>query len=580
MPSKSGDWIKRKCESVPTPFLKLYGSLLGNLLWARGIQTLDGAELFLNPKLDQITSPFVLRNMERSAVSLVAAISKQEQIAVYADYDMDGMSGLALLISFFKSIGIENVLHYQPDRLSEGYGVHVTAIDALYAKGVRHIITVDTGIAANEAATRCKELGITLYITDHHLQGETLPDTEFIVNPNQKLCKSGLPYLSGAGVAFYLAIALRSKLRESGFFKNRVEPDLRELLDLFVLGTIADHVDLIGDNRILVRAGLKILVSSDRPGVKALRLKTLPQASLLSSRDVAFSITPKLNAASRLGQAHLSTELLTTESYDRAQELTALLLGLNEQRSKIQSGVYDEAYKQAQDQILASDPPVIVVQGDWHEGVLGVVATKLTEKLGRPSIVLTKLEQSNLLRGSMRTLAPVSCVKALDTCRDLLSRYGGHKMAAGLQLDSQIFGPFTERLWSKTKTFLESLSEFEPLNYDAELPQGLSMEDVEALEAGSPWGNGNPEPLFRVQGLDLSLMKPLSGQHLKCQINGNQTLIGFFKADEFEQLRKSGATHFDALVTPEINRFRNQKTIQLRLHYVRPSETPHSVSGS
>jgi single-stranded-DNA-specific exonuclease len=578
MRSGHGDWIKRAGEAVPESHLKLYGSLLGPLLWSRGFHSTNEADQFLNPKLDQISSPFLINNMEAASEHLARALTNNEKIAVYADYDMDGMSGLALLISFFKSIGCENTVFYQPDRFAEGYGVHDSAIETLASMNVKHIITVDTGISAQSAAKLCKEKSIHLVITDHHKQLNELPDTPFVINPNQTADTSGLTYLSGAGVAFYLAIGIRAKLRAAGFFKNKVEPDLRELLDLFVLGTIADHVDLVGDNRILVRAGLRILVSSDRPGVKALREKTLPQASLISSRDVAFSVTPKLNAASRLGQAHLSTELLTTENYERAQELAKILLDLNEKRSQIQSEVFDEAYKMAQDQITESDPPVIVVQGQWHEGVLGVVAAKLTEKLGRPSIVLTRLEESELLRGSMRTLAPVSCVKALDTCRDLLSRYGGHKMAAGLQLDHKIFESFTERIWAKTKSFLESWSEFEPLHFDDELPSKFAMEDVEALDGASPWGNGNPEPLFRIQGLEIAQLKVLSGQHLKCQLNDNRTLIGFFKNEEFERLKKSGASHFDALVTPEINRFRNQKNIQLRLHYVRPSEATHSLS--
>jgi len=576
MRSASGEWVRRRQESVSPTFISRYGPLLGSILWSRGLQDNESADYFLNPKLDQLHSPFVLLNMEQSAKHLASAILKNEKIAIYADYDMDGMSGLALLVSFFREIQFANFVHFQPDRLSEGYGVHASAIEVLGEKGVKHIITVDTGISAFDADKKCSELGIHFIITDHHKQIHDLPTTPFVVNPNQNADKSKLNYLSGAGVAFYLAIALRSVLRDLGFFKNKVEPDLRNLLDLFVLGTIADHVDLIDDNRILVRAGLKMLMTTHRPGVRALRLKTLPNATLISARDVAFSMTPKLNAASRLGQAHLSTEVLITESEERAEELVKKLLGLNEKRSQIQAEVFEDAFKQAQDQISLQNPPVLVVHGEWHEGVLGVVAAKLTEKLGRPSIVLTRLEESEILRGSMRTLAPVSCVKALDACRDLLKRYGGHKMAAGLQLDFSFFENFRDQLWSKTRLFLESWSEFEALNFDDELPENFSTEDVEALDGGAPWGNGNPEPLFRIFDVPLAKMQTLSGQHLKCQWNGGNTLIGFFKSDEFDQLKKAGVTHFDALVTPEINRFRNQKNVQLRLNYVRPSQARHS----
>jgi single-stranded-DNA-specific exonuclease len=573
---RSNEWVRRKPGPAPEPYLEKFGSLLGRVLWARGYDSPSDAEEFLNPKLEQISTPFKLLNMDASSDLVAEAIIQKKPIAVYADYDMDGMSGLALLVSFFRTLTDSPIVPYQPHRFEDGYGVHASAIETLADQGVKLVITVDTGITAVEAARAAKKRGVDFVITDHHLQVGELPDTLYTINPNQKACMSGLRYLSGAGVAFYLAIAVRKKLRDKGFFvKDGVaqqEPDLRQWLDFFVLGTIADHVDLVDDNRILTRAGLRVLLNSTRPGIAALRSKVLPNAKFISTRDVGFSMTPKLNAASRLGKAQLSTELLLTEDPVRGEELANELMTLNDERSKIQSLVFEEALAQANSQVAKDDPPVLVVHGNWHEGVLGVVAAKLTDKFGRPSIVLTKLHDLEMHRGSMRTLAPVSCVRALDACRDLLHRYGGHKMAAGLQIKSHSITEFRERLWDGTKKFLATLTELEPVSFDEDLPENLSFSEVEALEGTSPWGSGNPEPLFKVKSIDLSAIQMLKGQHLKCQLSNGLEVIGFFKSDDVERLKKTGSKSFDALVTPEINRFRNQKNIQLRLHYVRPSE--------
>ena len=578
------EWVPRRKEPIPTSLLERHGPLLGTFLWARGLDSEDSVENFLNPKLEDLSSPFKILNMKAASLRLAAALSNNESIAVYADYDMDGMSGLALLVSFFESCGAKTVTPYQPHRFEDGYGVHPDAIRTLADQGIKVIVTVDTGISASEAALEAKKCGVDLIITDHHKQLSDLPETPYILNPNQRLDDCGMTYLSGAGMAFYFAIAVRATLRSQGYFTKRqlAEPDLRQWLDLFVLGTVADSVDLVGDNRALVRSGLRQLIASERPGIKALRELTVPNAKYLSARDVSFSITPKLNAASRLGKAHLSTELLMTKDSARAQELASELMSLNEERGRIQSQVFDEAFGQAQDQVAAQDPPVLVVHGDWHEGVLGVVAAKLTEKFSRPTIVLTKVSNDlDMLRGSMRTLAPVSCVKALDACQDLLHKYGGHAMAAGLQMKSRFIDDFSDRIWQSTRNFLSTLTEKAIVSFDDFLPQAIDLANVEALEVTSPWGSGNPEPLYRVNGIELGSIQMMGGgQHLKCQIMDGITVIGFFKAEDVERLKKIGARRFDALVTPEINRFRNQKTVQLRLQYVRPSETSDSVSRS
>ena len=569
------DWVSRRNGDIPVELSSKYGPLLSQILWSRGLEDPRAAEFFLNPRLETLESPFRLKDMEGAAERVADAIINKEPIAVYADYDIDGMSGLALLVSFFKSCGAETVIPYQPDRLVEGYGVHAEAIKKLADSGVKIIITVDTGIAAHEAAIESKRLGVDFIVTDHHQQILDLPVATFVVNPNQFSDQSKLGYLSGTGVAFYLAMSVRQKLRIKQHFAGRDEPDLKTWLDLFVLGTIADSVDLLGENRILVRSGLNQLLKTKRAGLKALLAKTLPNANQLSVRDVGFTIAPKLNAASRLGRADLSTKLLLTTDPAEAITLVEEIMTLNSERSEIQSKVYDEALRQAEEQIAKSDPPVLIVHGEWHEGVLGIVAAKLVENLGRPSIVLTQHAQDRL-RGSMRTLQHFSCIRALDSCKDLLSRYGGHRMAAGMQLASNRIEEFSETLWGAARKFFDSYTEQVAIVFDGDLPENLDCSEAEALEGMSPWGNGNPEPLLLVRNVDLSASQTLKEQHLKCKLKPGCDLIGFFKAREVKQLQESGVQHFDALVTPEVNRFRNNKSLQLRIQYVRPSQTHNS----
>jgi len=483
------------------------------------------------------------------------------------------MTGLAILVSYLRSLGHENVSFFQPDRLSEGYGVHAAAIRDLASRGARLIITVDTGIAAFEAAEAAKEVGVDLLITDHHQQtAETLPDTPYVVNPNQRGDTSGLSYLAGAGMAFYLCVAARSQLRKAAFFgPSRPEPDLRELLDLLVLGTVADSVELRGDNRILVRAGLKKLAFTRRPGLRALVDKVCSGETSLTAKDLAFSIAPKLNAASRMGQAHLSTELLLTQDPGRAQELVAQILKLNDQRSKVQAEIFESAQAQARTQIEGSDPPVLVVRGEWHEGVLGVVAAKLVDAFKKPAIVLTELahgEGPSLLRGSMRTLPKVHCLKILEGAHDVLLRYGGHRMAAGLQMRAEHFVEFTERLWESGRAAPADLFAAEPVAYDGDLTPRLQVRDIVALSQMAPWGAGNPEPLLRVRGLDPSKRQILKEKHVKFRTAEGHGLIGFSKAAEVGRFLDEGASKLEALVVPEINRFRGIETVQLRIEHV------------
>jgi single-stranded-DNA-specific exonuclease len=575
-------WVSREEETQPQEseafshhnFRPIVAQVLQSRAWSKD------AEDFLNPRLDQITDPSQMLGMEAAVERIGEAIIHGECIAVYGDYDIDGMSGLSLFSSFFKACGSKNVLHFQPQRLTEGYGVHPSALESLKEQGAQVVITVDTGITACSAAIKAKELGIDLVITDHHQALEQMPDTPWIVNPNQRGDTSGLGYLSGTGVAFYFCMALRRYLREKEYFTTGgqlKQPDLRYWLDLFALGTVADHVPLIGDNRNLVRVGLGLLRRSHRPGLRALIDEILadPEQNI-SARDIAFSIAPKLNAASRLGHADLSTKLLMCTDHTEADDIVIKLFELNAQRSEIQKKVFTEAHAQAEQLLSSGDHHILVLAGEWHEGVLGIVASKIVESFGRPAIILGKLEDGLSYRGSMRSITGWSSVRLLQSCDNTLIKFGGHDMAAGLHVQADRLEEFSKAINHKAQLQIDSEDSdtgAPELKFDGDLPSDIRPDDLVQLDTLGPWGEGNPEPLFLIKKLSLSDAKHLKDLHFKGKFAQKYDVIGFFKSNEIKKLQNIGVQNIDALVRPEINRFRNAVSVQLRLEHIRASKT-------
>jgi len=572
MSGASSKWVLRRPEEPAPSLISEFGPLLGGILWARGFDAPPAAQAFLNPSFEGLTSPFKMQDMQAAAERLAQAVTSGECICVYADYDMDGISGLALLESFLKACGTTQVSHYQPHRFDDGYGLHPEALAELHGQGVKVVVTVDTGTTALAAAAKARELDLHLIITDHHQTIPELPDTPWLVNPNRPDDESGLGYLSGVGVAFYLCIALRSVLRERGWFKEKglSEPDLRKWLDLFTLGTVGDVVDLKNDNRVLVRTGLEQLLRTRRAGLRCLVDRVFAGTRRISARDVGFSLVPKLNAASRMGQAELSTRLLLCDDPVVAGQIVDKIIELNTQRSDIQAQVFAEALEQAVLQ-MEQDPKVLTVRGPWHEGVLGIVAAKIGERFGRPAIVLAEMEagEEKLLRGSMRAKAPCHCVKLLDGASAHLIRYGGHQAAAGMQMKASSWDGFVSDL-ARTAEQLD-YDQTQELAFDGEIDRPPSLEDIVRLERLAPWGAGNPEPLLLMRRVPVSLLGLLKEVHVKGKVGGAD-VIGFSRGAEFEALRAQKVEHIDVLAVPEINIFRNQPKVQLRIEGLRASE--------
>ena len=478
--------------------------LVSTLLINRGFKTVESARYFLFEE-NHFHDPFLLPDMDIAVERIKTAIAKQEKILIFGDYDADGVTSTAILLETLKKMGAI-VDFYIPNRFTEGYGPNEKAFRMAHEEGVSLIVTVDTGISALHEATVAKNLQMDLIITDHHEPGPVLPDALAIVHPKRE--DSNYPFrdLAGVGVSFKLATALLGEVDE-------------ELLDLAAIGTIADLVPLLDENRIIVKKGLEQLKITKRPGlIQLMKIAGISQAEV-NEDGIGFGIAPRVNAAGRLEHASFVVELLTTRDVSRSRELAEELNDLNQTRQKMVQELFEKASKQAQEVCLANDHPVIIV-GDynWHQGVIGIVASKLVEAFYRPVIVFSYDEEKQEAKGSARSIPGFDLYKNLSTCKDLLPHFGGHPMAAGMSLPIENVEQLRERLIDLA---FEQLSEedFIPLvelDYEAKL-EDITIEAIEQIQLLSPFGVGNPKPKVLIQDVELQSVRKIGADssHLK-----------------------------------------------------------------
>jgi single-stranded-DNA-specific exonuclease len=535
-----------------------FGPLLGKLLSARGMQNLEQVKNFLNPKLSVLPSPFTLKNLEASAELLADYISQDKKILIYGDYDVDGMSGLTLASDFLSKISFHNYRCYQPHRFDEGYGVHVSALERIYKDfPFDLVLTVDSGITAVEPAEWLKNHNIPFIITDHHLPGPKLPDTPYIVNPNQGDCSSELGMLCGTAVMFFLWAGVKAKLKK--------EIKLDEFLDLVALATIADQMELTAVNRALVREGLKRWPEKGRPG---LRLLTASITKDLDARDIAFSVAPRLNAASRMGQVEKALKLLQAPSLEEAHLALTEVEALNSERVASQALVLKEAQEQAWQQVQ-SDQKLLLVYGEgWVEGVLGIVAARLVDEFYLPAIVLSKTHQGTF-RGSMRCPVGFHCLSFLEGARSILIKFGGHAEAAGLEIESTKLSHL--EAYIRTMDFSSSSALGRTIDFDGYIENLPTIEDVQRLSLGGPWGRSNPQPLFCVSRLKLENRTVMKERHIKWKFGTSGCVIGFGFEELCQKFLTIGHSEVDALVIPELQEWREKISVQLRISKVRAS---------
>ena len=537
----------------------------------RGFDSPESIQEYLSPSFEKVTHPSRIQDMDQAVQRLSQARRERERVRIFGDYDVDGTTGAALLSWVFREFGFEFDAK-QPDRFKDGYGLNVRAVEKAVEDGVRLLVTVDCGITSFEAAEKAAALGLDLIIVDHHqldpIRG--IPPAVAVVNPQRKDCESGLKQLCGCGLAFYLAVALRIQGRAEGWFtEGKSEPNLKQHLDLVVMATAADMVPLTGDNHILVRYGLEVLKKTKKPGVRALLEKAGLGSRDVSPSHLGFVIGPRINASGRMHSASLALELLTTEDELRADELAQELERLNQERADLQNQIWDQVRARVEQGLAEGkyQHGIVVADAAWHEGVVGIVASRVTETFRKPAAVIALRE--GMGKGSVRSFGGKDILSALRQCAPVLLGFGGHRHAAGLsvavdQVENLVTG-FDEALeripeeGSGGVLFVEGSCEVEDLH----------VESLQELERLGPFGPGNPEPTFILRA-QVREQRVLKGRHLKMSLEGSSRssldAIWFHGAERKDTAENQWLSEVREWAgVPELNRFRGRATPTFRV---------------
>ncbi|MBF0463404.1 MAG: single-stranded-DNA-specific exonuclease RecJ [Magnetococcales bacterium] len=550
--------------------------LLAAILAHRGLDNHTAVETFLRPRLQHLPDPLALADMDKAVTRLVQAVVAGEPLAVLGDYDVDGVTSSALLIRYFRALGMD-LRVYIPDRLTEGYGPNPAAMRLLAAEGIRVVITVDCGATAFEALAEAQQIGLDVIVTDHHQMREALPPALALVNPNRPDDSFPHKNMAGVGVAFYLVMALNRALRQQGWFSaQRPEPDLKQWLDLVAIGTIADVAGLTGINRILVANGLRVAsLDATHVGLKALKQAAHLGGSVRAGQ-VAFQLGPRINAGGRLSLGMLGVELLTTDEPDRARELAEQLEGYNRERQSLEESMLRGALAA----IEASGGVgqrfgLVVAESGWHPGVIGVVASRLVERLYRPVVVIA-LDENGQGKGSGRSIPGVDLLAAVEATAPLLKAFGGHRAAAGLSLDARHLPAFIEAFNQAVGAqFRPGL--FDPVvHFDGVLAlAAVNRALISHLESLQPFGQGNPEPVVLLENVRITDARLLKERHVKCVLTDQQDNV--LEAIVFQAWPGPlgagllAAGRVDVVGTCTLNSYRERERVQMIIKDARPA---------
>jgi len=542
--------------------------LTARILAARGITAPDEAARFLAPALSALPDPFLLRGMSAAVARLAAARRNRETVCIYGDYDVDGITATALLVSFLRATGTA-CRYFIPNRFDDGYGLSREAIDHIRANGADLIVSVDCGITAVDEALYCRQQGIDLIIVDHHTPLPTIPAACAVLNPLQPGCDYPFKFLAGVGVAFNLAIALRSVLREEGAFTPDNGPDLRQWLDLVALGTIADVVPLTDQNRIFACHGLRQLSCSQRPGIQALK-RVAGVTGEVNSGQVGFRLAPRLNAIGRMESAVPGVQLLLSSSPEEASLLAADLDSANAERQAVERRIFDEAVAMVE---AAGDYPerrsIVLASAAWHQGVVGIVAARLVERFHRPTILISLAEDGSA-KGSGRSIPGFHLLDALTACAAHLERFGGHRYAAGIGLRTENQAEFSAAFEAEAARCLADADLVPYLEVDAEAqPEEITHELALELKRLAPFGAANPEPVLVMRGMKVMERRSVGDGHLRLRLTKGRHS---FNAIAFRMAQRDTEGGLDVAFFPEINEWNGSSTLQLRVKDLRPAE--------
>ncbi|TRZ46138.1 single-stranded-DNA-specific exonuclease RecJ [Robertkochia solimangrovi] len=538
------------------------GELVSRLLVQRGITTFEEARRFFRPSLDQLHDPFLMKDMDKAIVRIEEAIRNEENILVFGDYDVDGTTAVSLLYSFLSSI-YPNVACYIPDRYEEGYGVSIQGIDFAADNDISLIIALDCGIKAIDKVAYAKEKGIDFIIGDHHRPGDQLPDAVAVLDPKREDCNYPYDELCGCGVAFKIVQGLGGKLGLG------IE-DLMPYLDLVATAIAADIVPITGENRVLAWYGLRIINSSPRPGIKAL---TNQMQREFTMTDVVFIIAPRINAAGRMKHGLHAVNLMIEQDLDQAMQFAAEIEQYNADRKDLDEKITLEALEQIREKSEEERYTTVVYNELWHKGVIGIVASRLTETYYRPTLVFTK--SGDKLAASARSVKDFDVYNALQACEDFIEQFGGHKYAAGLTLLEQQYEAFKKKFEEVVAETIDKRLLTPELSIDTVIDfEEITPKFYRILKQFAPFGPGNPSPVFMTTGLrDTGYAKGVGqdGKHLKIKVtqNGSTAIdgIGFGLGDKLPDI--TGRNVFAAAYALDENEWQGRVSLQLKLKDVR-----------
>jgi single-stranded-DNA-specific exonuclease len=538
-------------------------NLIAQLLLQRGIETFEQAKKFFRPQLHDLYDPFLMKDMDKAIDRLILALQKHERIMVYGDYDVDGTTSVSTVYSYFKKY-TSNLEYYIPDRYKEGYGISKIGIDYAKEQGISLIIALDCGTRSIELIDYAKTLGIDFIVCDHHLHGDELPKAVALLNPKRKDCQYPYKEMSGCGIGFKLiqAYAIANDLPIEDVYKY---------LDLVAVSTCSDIVDIRDENRILVYYGLKKLNENPCIGLQAL-LQSYQIKDEYEVADIVFGIGPKINAAGRIADAKSSVKLLIEEDFHQAMFLAKTLIENNTERKDIDNDITKEALEILErDHVLRHKKSTVLYSEKWHKGVIGIVASRLIETYYKPTIIFS--EVNGMLTGSARSIKNFDIHDAIGACGDIVVQYGGHKYAAGLTIKKESFELFTERFEEiVSKNCTDELLTPE-ISYDTE----IGFDDINGkfftlLDQFKPHGPGNMTPIFRTNQVLDAGSKIVKEKHLKLMAYQNGKKfdgIGFNMSELFPLVSKNQA--FDVCYSLEMNEFKGQKNLQLKIRDVKAS---------
>ncbi len=529
--------------------------LLATILVNRNICDSQELNVFLHPTRHDFYDPFLMPDMEKAIERIKIAIDQKENIIIYGDYDADGITSITVLQSFLKDIGV-SANHYIPNRLEEGYGLNIPAIEGIAKKGYTLMITVDCGISAVKEIEYANGLGIETIITDHHEVAEELPKAIAVVDAKRKDNQYPCRDLAGVGVVFKLIQALAEEF-------HMPEESYLKYLDIVCVGTISDIVPLRDENRVITKLGLRLVNQTKNKGLQSLLVSSGYQC--IDSTTISFGVAPRINACGRMGHAEKALQLFLSEDKEQVNELTRELNQYNSIRQSTEKQIYEEAVMQIEKNQLDKNDTIVVAGQNWHHGVIGIVASKITERYFKPSILLCY--EDELAKGSGRSIPGFDLHEALMKCLDTIEKFGGHSMAIGITLKKDMVEPFAKKVEMVAKeAHIEEIVPVIQIDSKVELTE-LSKEMVNSLKELEPFGEGNKTPIFVIKNLKIDSIRALSeGKHLKMTLRENNTVIhaiGFNLGELAEEYRIGDKVDVAGIL--EINTFNGVENLQINL---------------